>query len=584
MSVSVVRRTPKDSTQVRAASSNVSLLQLDVMCNTVPVSAPISHTLRDRWADEPATLPAHALRWLADRTGLRPAETPVLPVGITPSRLPATARDALAEVVGADHVLLDDEARAGRAGGLSYVDLIRHRGAGPVPAPDAVVTPADPAQVQQVLVTCAEHGIGVVPFGGGTSVVGGVAALRGDKIAVLALDLCRLDQLVSVDPISHTAVLQAGVRAPDAERLLAAHGFTLGHLPQSFERATIGGFAATRSAGQASSGYGRFEDMVVALRVATPRGEWRLGVAPASAAGPDLRALVLGSEGAFGVITEVTLRVRPVPKVARYEGFALAGWEAGSAAVRALAQRHVLATVTRLSDMDETGVSFAMKGGWQTGALRGYLRARHVSEPCLLILGWEAGSARELAAKRAATLAVLRAHRPVRLGRQVGAAWAHGRFAGPRQRDALLGTGMCVETLETATSWTALSRLRAGVRDALVGALHTADARPVVMCHVSHAYETGASLYFTVLVPRSTDPVEQWQQAKTAASRVIAGLDGDAGPLGTISHHHAVGVDHALFLPTEIGSLGIEVLTAVKSTVDPSHILNPGKLLGVGVR
>ena len=554
------------------------------MCNTVPVSASISHNLRDRWTDEPAELPAHALRWLAGRTGLRPSVTPVVPASLRPvsaSALPATARDALACVVGADAVTVDDAARAGRAGGLSYLDLLRHREAGPVTAPDAVVTPADPDQVQQVLTVCAEHGIGVVPFGGGTSVVGGVAALRGDKVAVIALDLCRLDRLVSLDPVSHTAVLQAGVRGPAAEALLAAHGFTLGHLPQSFERATIGGFAATRSAGQASAGYGRFEDMVVALRVATPRGEWRLGVAPASAAGPDLRALVVGSEGAFGVITEVTLRVRPVPTVHRYEGFALASWEAGTAAVRALAQQHVPATVTRLSDMDETEISFALKGGWRTGALRAYLRARKVSEPCLLVLGWEGRSARELAAKRAATLAALRPHRPVRLGRPVGAAWEHGRFAGPRQRDALMGVGLCVETLETATSWAKLSQLRTAVREALIGELHTADARPVVMCHVSHAYETGASLYFTVLVPRSADPFGQWRRAKTAASRVISGLGSGHGPLGTISHHHAVGVDHADFLSSEVGQIGIEVLVAVKEVLDPSGVLNPGKLLSV---
>jgi alkyldihydroxyacetonephosphate synthase len=554
------------------------------MCNTVPVSASISHTLRDRWTEEQATLPAHAMRWLADRTGLRPTSTPLVPASlrtITPSELPKAAHDALVAALGAEAVSVEDDARAGRAGGLSYVDLIRHRLAGPIAAPDAVVMPADPAQVQRALEVCAEHGIGVVPFGGGTSVVGGVAALRGDKVAVIALDLCRLDALVSVDPISHTAVLQAGVRAPDAERLLAAHGFTLGHLPQSFERATIGGFAATRSAGQASSGYGRFEDMVVALRVATPRGQWRLGVAPASAAGPDLRALVVGSEGAFGVITEVTVRVRPAPKVFRYEGFALASWEAGSAAVRTLAQRRVLATVTRLSDMDETEVSLALKGGWQTGALRAYLRARGVSEPCLLILGWEAGSQRELAAKRAATLAALRPHRPVRLGRSVGAAWEQGRFAGPRQRDALLSIGLCVETLETATSWTKLSALRSEVREALLGELHTEQARPVVMCHVSHAYETGASLYFTVLVPRSADPVGQWQRAKTAASLTITGMNSSRGPLGTISHHHAVGVDHADYLPAEIGDLGIAVLTAVKKSVDPSGVLNPGKLLGL---
>jgi alkyldihydroxyacetonephosphate synthase len=548
------------------------------------VSESISHTLRDRWTDEQATLPAHALRWLAERTGLHPTSTPVVPASLrtaTPSELPAAAREALVAVVGSDAVLVEDDARIGRAGGLSYLDLLRHRNAEPIAAPDAVVIPADPAQVEQVLAVCAEHGIGVVPFGGGTSVVGGVAALRGDKVAVIALDLYRLDALVSVDPISHTAVLQAGVRAPDAERLLAAHGFTLGHVPQSFERATIGGFAATRSAGQASSGYGRFEDMVVGLRVATPRGPWRLGVAPASAAGPDLRALVVGSEGAFGVITEVTVRVRPVPKVHRYEGFALASWEAGTAAVRALAQQRVLATVTRLSDMDETAISFALKGGWQTAALRGYLRARRVSEPCLLILGWAAGSERELRAKRATTLAALRPHRPVRLGRPVGAAWEHGRFAGPRQRDALLGIGMCVETLETATSWTKLSQLRTAVREALLGQLHTADARPVVMCHVSHAYETGASLYFTVLVPRSTDPVGQWRRAKTAACQAIAGSNTGDGPLGTISHHHAVGVDHADYLHEEIDDIGIEVLRAVKYALDPAGVLNPGKLIVV---
>ncbi|HEX3779908.1 MAG TPA: FAD-binding oxidoreductase [Pseudonocardiaceae bacterium] len=547
----------------------------------------ISHTLRDRWDDEPAPLPAHALRWLADRTGLRPVATPAGPASlrtVSPSTLPAAARQALVEVVGADRLALGDEERIGRTGGLSYLDLLRQRSAGELAAPDAVVLPADPDQVQRVLDVCVEHDLGVVPFGGGTSVVGGVAALRGDKVAVVVLDLLRLDALVSVDPVSRLAVLQAGVRAPDAERLLAAHGFTLGHFPQSFERATIGGFAATRSAGQASAGYGRFEDLVAGIRMATPKGDWRLGVAPASAAGPDLRALVMGSEGAFGVITEVTVRVRPVPAVHTYEGFALASWEAGSAAVRALAQQRVLATVTRLSDMDETEISLALKGGWQSAALRGYLRARQVSEPCLLILGWEAASAKELKATRAATLKVLRPHRPVRLGRAVGAAWEHGRFAGPRQRDALLDAGVCVETLETATTWSRLSQLRNAVRAALNAQLHTAHRRPVIMCHVSHAYETGASLYFTVLVPQAEEPVEQWQRAKTAACRAISGLDGNGrdggGPLGTISHHHAVGVDHAPYLSAEIGDLGIEVLTAVKRTLDPGGTLNPGKLLG----
>lgn len=492
------------------------------------------------------------------------------------SALPAPAREALEAVVGAAHVLLGRDDRLGRTGGLSYVDLLRHRGTGELTVPDAVVVPADPEQVQRVVEVCAEHRIGLVPFGGGTSVVGGVTALRADLGAVVVLDLCRLDRLVSVDPVSRLAVLQAGVVAPAAERMLAAHGLTLGHVPQSFERATIGGFAATRSSGQASAGYGRFEDMVEGVRVATPRGEWRLGVAPASAAGPDLRQLVVGSEGTFGVITEVTVRVRALPSARRYEGFVLDGWTRGAAAVRALAQSRMLADVTRLSDPHETDVAFAMSGGWKTTLLRRYLRARGVLEPCLLVLGWEGVSQAEVAARRAATLRVLRDAKAVPLGKAAGERWRHGRFAGPRQRDALLDAGVCVETLETATYWSGLDALRSAVRAALVESLATPRWRPVVACHISHAYETGASLYFTVLVPRDLDdPIGQWQRAKAAACAAIS----THGPLGTISHHHAVGVDHAPYLPAEIGPLGVDVLAAVKRELDPSGVLNPGKLL-----
>lgn len=531
------------------------------------------HLLRAAWAAEKTDLPAHALRWLRSRTGLTDVTTPDHALVAPDSALPERARAMLADIVGDEHVLVDAAGRLGRTGGLSYLDLLAHKGVGDVPVPDAVIVPADPVEAGRVVTACAEIGVGVIPFGGGTSVVGGVRALRGDKAAVVVLDLVRLDRLVSVDPVSRLAVFQAGVRAPDAERMLAAHGLTLGHVPQSFERATIGGFAATRSAGQASSGYGRFEDMVEGIRVATPRGEWRLGVAPASAAGPDLRQLVIGSEGAFGVITEVTVRVRPLPSVRRYEGFVVDGWERGTEAVRELAQKRVLADVTRLSDVDETSVSLALKGGLQVGALRAYLRARGVSEPCMLILGWEAEDSRELAAKRAATLHVLKG--AVRLGKPLGEAWRHGRFSGPRQRDTLMDAGVCVETLETATHWSKLSQLRDAVRAALVGSLTEDGRSPVVMCHVSHAYETGASLYFTVLVPRSgQDPAGQWQRAKQAACEAIS-----TGSLGTISHHHAVGVDHAPYLAAEIGDIGVEVLTAVKETVDPTGILNPGKLI-----
>ncbi|MFB9428226.1 FAD-binding oxidoreductase [Streptoalloteichus tenebrarius] len=544
----------------------------------------IDHTVRGSWTPAGGArspLPAHALRWLRARTGLEEGSTPAGPSSVLPvaeSALPESARAALAGVVDDANVLLDRDSRLGRTGGLSYVDLIRRRSGAGLAAPDAVVLPETPAQVQRVLDVCVEHDIAVVPFGGGTSVVGGVTALRGDKRAVVALDLAQLDRLVSVDPVSRIAVLQAGVRAPDAERLLGAHGLTLGHFPQSFERATIGGFAATRSAGQASSGYGRFEDMVEGLRMATPVGEWRLGVAPASAAGPDLRQLVLGSEGTLGVITEVALRVRPAPTVRRYEGFVVDGWERGVAVVRALAQQRELADVTRLSDMDETEVSVALSGGLKTKALRAYLNLRGVDRPCLLVLGWEAEDGRELAWKRAAALRIVHTFSPVTLGSTAGESWRHNRFAGPRQRDALLDVGVCVETLETATHWSAIPALWSSVRGALTDALTAPGRRPVVMCHISHAYETGASLYFTAIVPRDPDdPVGQWQRAKAAACQAIAGAGGT--PVGTITHHHAVGTDHRPWLSGEIGEVGASVLDAVKRRLDPTGILNPGKLI-----
>lgn len=535
----------------------------------------IDHRLRGAWTPDGADaahLTAKELRWLRSRIGDTTPNDPVAPdsaIATSASQLPEKARSALTGIVGAGNVLEEPRERLERSGGLSYLDLLRRRHpTSGIPTPDAVVLPGSPQQVQQVLDVCVENDVGVVPFGGGTSVVGGVTAFKGDKQAVVVLDLERLNRLVSVDPISHTAVLQAGVRAPDAERMLSAHGFTLGHVPQSFERATIGGFAATRSAGQASSGYGRFEDMVTGVRLATPRGEWELGVAPASAAGPDLRQLAIGSEGTLGVITEVAVRVRPLPENEHFEAFAVDGWERGSGLVRQLAQQGLLADITRLSDVDETQVQLQLAGTWKTSVLRRYLGARGVDEPCLLVLSWHGDSAE----RRKRAMRLLRSGGAVWLTSAPARAWLRGRFGGPRQRDALLDAGVCVETLETATHWSKLGTLYDRVRTALRREL----GHPLIMCHVSHAYETGASLYFTVLTPRDPqDPIGQWERAKAAACEAIS-----ADRVGTISHHHAVGMDHAPYLTAEIGELGRDVLAAAKRAVDPTGILNPGKLIG----
>jgi alkyldihydroxyacetonephosphate synthase len=491
-----------------------------------------------------------------DPTAARAAADAAPPVG--PTRLPDGARAALEAAVGAQHVRTDDAARAAHANGMSYLDLVR-RGAQPPTPPDAVVLPAGEDEVRAVLHACAEHGVAVVPFGGGTSVVGGVAPERGGFAAVIALDLARLDALVAVDAVSLTATLQAGVTGPRAEELLAEHGLTLGHVPQSFERATIGGYAATRSAGQLSTGWGRFDALVERLRAITPAGDLDLGRAPGTAAGPDLRQLLLGSEGTLGVITEVTVRVRPVPAVVWHEGWRVADLATGTEILRTLAQRGPRPDLARLSDETETALGVATGGGGDAAG------------GCLLLLGWES-DADDVQRRLAGARTILETAGAQPLGEAAAEAWRDGRFRAPRLRDELLRAGVLAETLETATTWRELAALHATVGDTLRGAL--SGANPLVACHVSHLYPAGASLYFTVLARRDgDDPVGQWQRAKSSVMEALAA----AG--ATLTHHHAVGADHAPWLAAEVGELGVDVLRAVKARLDPTGILNPGKLL-----
>ncbi|MFF0860636.1 FAD-binding oxidoreductase [Nonomuraea sp. NPDC003560] len=512
------------------------------------------------WGDpaKARELPEQIRKLLHDLLGVRAPETPaaaIEEVRLPPVALPEPVLAALAAVTGPAHVLTSHEARLRHTRGKSTPDLLRMRAGDGSDAPDAVVLPGSHEEVAELLRLCAAERIAVVPFGGGTSVVGGLVAARAGFTGVIALDLGRLDRLRSVDAESMVADFEPGVRAPEAERLLAEHGLTLGHFPQSFEYATLGGFAAARSSGQASAGYGRFDDMVVGLTLATPSGTLELGRAPKSAAGPDLRQLVLGSEGAFGVITSLRLRVRRRPAERRYEGWRFESFRAGTAAVRSLAQEGPLPTVLRLSDETETMIGLAGPdaiGGGGSG--------------CLVILGVEGDW---IGHRHAAAAAVLARHGGEPLGPEPGQAWEHGRFSAPYLRDSLLGAGATVETLETAGFWSNLPRLYDAVRLALLGALGS----PLVMCHVSHVYETGASLYFTVVTPQQGDPVEQWERAKEAVNAAIV----EAG--GTISHHHGVGRDHRDAYGAELGPLGVGVLQAVKDRLDPAGILNPGVLV-----
>jgi alkyldihydroxyacetonephosphate synthase len=526
----------------------------------VPPPAKRSHW--DAWGDEPARLPAGARALVST---VLPGKAHPVPrrarPALTPSRLTDEDLAALGDLLGAGHATRDDDARLLHLGGKSTPDLLARRLGDPQVAPDAVASPASHDEVLAVLRLCAARSIAVVPFGGGTSVVGGVAPERGGHRAVVALDLSRTAALLALDETSLLATFGAGTTGPQAEELLAARGYTVGHFPQSFRYASIGGFAATRSSGQASRGYGRFDDLVHALRVATPAGDLELGRAPASAAGPDLRELFLGSEGAFGVLTEVTVRIRPVPAATAYAAWTFPDFESGAAAFREATQRGIRPTVLRLSDASETRVN-ATIGGHLT-RLRG----------CLAVATAEGATDAEARAVREALDAVFTAHGGRSRGEDPARSWERGRFASPALRDALLDIGVLAETLETASTWARLDALKTAVTDALVGSLTADGTKPIVMCHISHVYPAGASLYFTVVAALTADPASQWQRAKDAASLAI----GSAG--GTITHHHAVGRDHRPYLEAEIGPLGVAALRAVKDVFDPTGIMNPGVLV-----
>lgn len=483
-------------------------------------------------------------------------------VHVTPSALGEQHRAGLAAIVGPDYLHTDDRSRILHAGGKSTPDLLRRKQTHQ-DAPDAVLLPGGDDEVGAILEYCSANRIAVVPFGGGTSVVGGLDPIRDGFDAVITVDLRRFDALHWLDEVSGEAELGAGLTGPEAEHLLGERGFAIGHFPQSFRFASIGGYAATRSSGQDSAGYGRFNDMVRGMRVITPAGVLDLGRAPASAAGPDLRELFAGSEGVFGVITRVRLRVHPVPEATRYEAWSFPDFATGAAALRAVTQTGTGATVLRLSDEVETGINLATTHS---------IGEQSATGGCMGLTAFE-GTAAHADSRHAETRAVLLAHGGTSLGEDSAKAWETGRFDAPYLRDALLKAGALCETLETATTWSNIPRLKAAVTEALTTALTASGTAALVMCHISHVYPTGASLYFTIVAGQRGDVAQQWRTAKVAASEAIMANG------GTITHHHAVGADHRPWMTAEIGDLGVQILRAVKQTLDPAGILNPGKLI-----
>jgi alkyldihydroxyacetonephosphate synthase len=472
----------------------------------------------------------------------------------------------------------DPEERLRHSRGQSLADWIALRSGQIEIFPDGVAYPISDEQVRALLEYARRTGVKVIPYGGGTSVVGHINPLPG-KVPVLTLDMSHFNRLLGLDETSHLATFEAGVSGPEIEKRLNAHGYTLGHFPQSFELSTLGGWIVTRSSGQQSYHYGRIENLFAGGHLETPLGSLDLPTHPASAAGPDLKQVLLGSEGRLGVVTRATLRVRRIPEFEAFYGVFFHTWEEGTEAVRKIAQSATRVSMLRLSNALETTTTLALagRGDLTKWVERGLRAAGYGDKRSLLVFG-VTGTRRQATQARLEALEIIRAHGGLMTGTTIGRMWKKSRFYSPYLRNTLWEVGYALDTLETAVPWlkvqaTAEETLK-GIREGLM----EVDERVLVFAHLSHVYLDGASIYITYLFRRADDPEEmlcRWQTLKGAASRIILAHG------GTISHQHGVGQDHARYLAAEKGPLGMQTLQTVIRMFDPDGMMNPGKLLEI---
>jgi len=513
-------------------------------------------------------LPETAAAVLAEKIGPgappRDVSLNTVVASVPPSRLPP-------------HPLVSTapELRVRHARGQSFPDLITLR-SGRVPAfPDGVALPHHSEEVRALFDYAREAGARLIPYGGGTSVVGHVNVEPGDA-PILTVSLERLQQLHSLSEEDRLATFGAGVRGPQLEEALKARGYTLGHFPQSFELSTLGGWVVTRSRGQQSLGYGRIENLFVGGRLESPAGTVVLPPFPASATGPDVRELVLGSEGRMGILTEATVRITPRPEREEFHALFFPDWERARTAVRELVQSGAPLSMLRLSTPEETAINLALSGHPRlVGFLSGALALRGVRQGgSMLVLG-VSGSERAVAHGWRMALDIAGGHGAVRMP-MLGQKWLKGRFRAPYLRNAAWERGWGVDTVETATTWSNLPRLLAAVEEALRGALSDRGERVLAFTHLSHVYPTGSNLYTTFLFRLGPDAEEthaRWRALKTAASRALVAHG------ATISHQHGVGTDHRPWLEAEKGAIGLEAIRHVLKAFDPTGLLNPGKLV-----
>lgn len=478
----------------------------------------------------------------------------------------------------ANHPLIssDPPLRVRHARGQSLPDWIALRFGTVDCFPDGIAQPTSEEDVEGLIAYAQKTGAKIIPYGGGTSVVGHINLPRDDQ-PVLTVSLEKLRRMSQLDRASRLATFGAGVMGPHLEAQLRAQGFTLGHFPQSFEYSTLGGWIATRSSGQQSLYYGRIEDMFAGGKIITPVGKLELPPFPASAAGPDLREVVLGSEGRMGIITQAAVRINPLPEREKFHAVFFPDWNHGVKAVQEMIQGRLPLSMLRLSNSIETETTLLMAERERlVRLLHRLLRARGLGkEKCLLIFG-TTGSSDVVRKTRRLALDAARSHRGVYVGRRIGIEWRKNRFRTPYLRNTLWDLGYAVDTLETAFLWRTLTSAMEAIIKSLSEGLKDRGEHVLAFAHISHVYSVGASIYITYLyriAPTAEETLERWKRLKKAASQTIVAHG------GTISHQHGIGVDHLPWLKAEKGELGLQALSALVKVFDPLGIMNPGKLV-----
>ena len=487
------------------------------------------------------------------------------------SRLPA----AMTKL---DTVSIDNEVRLRHARGQSFPDWIAMHGGDFEVFPDGVAFPQSTADVETLLKLASEHDLIVIPFGGGTSVAGHINPQKGSR-PVLTIAMSQMAQLIDLDNESQIATFGAGTQGPAVEAQLDAHGYRLGHYPQSWELSTLGGWIAARSSGQQSLGYGRIEQMFAGGTLVTPKGVITIADIPASSAGPDLREMMMGTEGRAGIFTEVKMRVQPQPEEEVFKVVFLPNWEAGKEVLRQAVQSNIRLSMLRLSNAVETDAHLHLgTTPSQFLAISTYLKARGLSsEKIMLTYGVSGDKAQnKLALTQFKKLLKQQGSVTGKLTDVMGSIWAHGRFKFPYLRGTLWEKGIMVDTFETATNWNNIDEQMQQMQQAVQTALADENEHVMAFTHISHVYKQGASLYTTYFFRAAKDhasTLSRWQKIKHAASLSLA------NGKSTISHQHGVGRDHAPYLAAEKGQLGIQVTGDMLKSLDPEQRMNPGVLI-----